>query len=347
MIIAILKDLFWKDQFITHVDNKKKSTDRDRFFLAQLVLYTIVVFSVYDAGILNTIEIYDKIPGYHVAQILFGGGVFQRINEIFNTNIMYGFWLLIPCLLIGKRFFGLWFMIPIGLINFLVLKIIEYISYIYIFNPIFEGPINYLDASLSILEPSSENSTIIQFIKVACWIFLISWLIINIFMLFKPSLKILQPNHPLLKMNSLCSGNKQLNSIQFMWRSVFLALISVGVAFLGAFLIIKNSNQNLFDSNIPKSFYVWIGFVFIVAIIIELIFVIMRWKNVGGKVWVLFGFGSIAVPLLQLLTFYLSENYFYENIFLFLGVFCIYPFMKLFLIIYQVSLLIIPSAEKG
>src|SRR5690606_29012658 len=50
------------------------------------------------------------------------------------------------------------------------------------------------------------------------------WTLVHLYVLFQPSLKVVQPQHPLLWRNPQVAEGGQLTALQFMWRMMALGL---------------------------------------------------------------------------------------------------------------------------
>ncbi|MCH1926602.1 hypothetical protein L9G74_17425 [Shewanella sp. C32] len=180
MILKIIKDLLWQDQF---VETTGKRLDRDRYFIAQSLLFMMAV-------LVDTLVIAIGSNGI----------------AVLSVSDLLGLLWLAAHLLLAYRTVGIWFALPLTLINLATTHLV----------------INLLHIAAATRHASSTN------VLIAEMAISVLWLILHLFWFRKlPQLAQQQPKHPLLQSNPAHQDRLQLHAVGYFWQSFRLLLWNI------------------------------------------------------------------------------------------------------------------------
>jgi len=313
-MFKMLKDLFWKDQYVTAGEGNNR-LDRDRYFLVLMILFAFqfvssagaaFIFPSYDG------DLYEKVMDF-----------WAILQSFYDVYFSVGPLLLVVNILIARRVVSAWwFYIPLALLNYLM----QYgmLSMTFMLNP----------------EGTPEQILILTITAVV-----VLWTVVHIGLLFLPKLSEVQPQHPLLKMNPAFAPEKQLNAVQFMWRTMILSAI---VGAVSAVVVVMLLLSGAFGySRFSSSQAGQLGWVMMVVVVVVgalgLWFTIKRIRNIGWNSWVV-----VFAWMLPLGAFLGLQGLFYQLDFLgsrtlYILFFLAIPWVRIAGLVLQVSMICRPA----
>ena len=315
-MLLILKDLFWRDQF----SGEKTSVldgriDRDRYMVAFFILFAI-------QGTLHAGGAYV----FPASGNAFSGPYSDYVELMwmfFSINILFDPLFMVLSVILACRMFGRWLMIPVGLLNYGVLSLVPYMSYMTV-------------------QSTPSEVVIFALLGISA-----AWLIFHIYVLFRPALSVSQPQHPLLRLNPAFSAEDQLNSVQFFWRYTMLGFVAGLLLVLGALSLFGFNNGYGYSSSRQEQLLVWVALVMIVSVIVAFWFLVKRLRNMGWnplKTIVLVTLLPVLFFGLQLFFYF---NDYYDNPLLLAVFYLLLPWVRLALAAFNTMVIALPAAVES
>src|SRR5690606_28802698 len=97
----------------------------------------------------------------------------------YSVNILIDPLLIVICVVLARRMFGVWLMLPVGLLNYGLLSVISIVT-------------TRLPQSYG----GTDHYLMLSILGICA-----GWTLVHLYVLFQPSLKAVQPQHPLLWRN--------------------------------------------------------------------------------------------------------------------------------------------------
>lgn len=306
MLLAVLKDIFWENQFT----EKGQGFDRDRYFMGLGVMLVFVSTMSAGAGMLYP---YD---GDMLRENI---NVFNLVNSLYNIHVLLGPVLLVLNVMLARRMFGPWLMVPFGLINSVAINLV--------------GVLNSLNTNMI-----SSNDPLFTVLLVVVGVFVL----INIYPAFQPELARLQPNHPLLRLRSDIDEQSQFHAVKFFWRSFQLGLAALAALIVGIALVLLVKGPYHAEVGIT----LWLALVSLVTLVIGMVFLVRRLRNISlTPLPTILLLGLPAVFMIVYAVFY--EFDFWGQFWLYLLMFIIFPWIRLMSFALQFIVLVRCPAEQG
>ncbi|MCD8523209.1 MAG: hypothetical protein LRY66_07480 [Saccharospirillaceae bacterium] len=314
-MFLLLKDLFWRDQFSGEKTGVLDGRiDRDRYMLAFFILFAI-------QGALHVGAAYV----FPDTGAVFNGpysDYFELMWVFFSINIVVDPLLLVLSAVMACRMFGRWLMVPVGLLNYGLLSIMPYMSN---------------------LNMSSSPSDILVFTMLS-----ISggWLLLHIYVLFRPALSVSQPQHPLLRMNPRYAAEEQLNSIQFFWRCTVVGVVAGLLLIAGALALFGYSNGYGYSSARQEQLLIWFAMVLVISVIVAFWFLVQRLRNMGWNPLKTVLLAILLPGLFFGLQIFFYINDYYDSPVLLVVFYLLLPWARLALAAFNVTVIAMPAADS-
>ncbi len=313
-MFLILKDLFWRDQFTGETTGVLDGyIDRDRYLLAFFILFAIQ--GTLHAGAAYVFpESGDAFNGPYSDYI-------ELMWIFFSVNILVDPLLMVLSVILACRMFGRWLMVPVGLLNYGVLSLVPYMSYMTVQN-------------------APSEVVIFSLLGISA-----GWLLFHIYVLFRPALSVSQPQHPLLCLNPAFSAEDQLNSMQFFWRCTLLGFVAALLLVLGALSLFGFSNGYGYSSSRQEQLLVWFALVMIVSVIIAFWFLVKRLRNMGWNPLLTIVLATLLPGIFFGLQLFFYFNNYYDNPALLVIFYLLLPWVRLALTAFNMTVIALPAAE--
>lgn len=304
---TLLKDLFWRDQFV-HAGADTTAMDRDRYFLAFTALLALV-----NALGIGSSFLFPKDDDFLINQMR---DYVNLLWSFYSVNILIDPLLIVICVVLARRMFGVWLMLPVGLLNFGVLSVVSVVM-------------TRMTDTYSYSDPYLNLS-----ILGIC----VAWMLVHLYALVQPSLKTMQPHHPLLWRNPRIDEDAQLTALQFMWRMMALGLAAGVLLVVGvvAFFDPYSLRQSERLTN-------WSGFVALLVLGFSIWLFWLRLRNLGWKTLPVITLGIVLPALLLGGMLWCFLNNYFGNPWLFLAYFLLLPWLKLGLGIFHTLVVLCPA----
>lgn len=304
MLLAVLKDIFWQNQF----SEKDQGFDRDRYFIGLAVMFLFVSAMSAGAGILYP---YD---GEMLRENI---NLFSVVSPLYNIHMVPGPVLLVLNVILARRMFGRWLMVPFGLINSVAINLVGVL-----------------------------NTHMMTFSNDLLWLLVMGlvgvFVLINIYSAFQPTLASLQPNHPLLRLRSDIDEQSQFHAVKFFWRSFQLGLAALAALIVGIALVLLVKGPYHAEVGIT----LWLALVSLVTLVIGMVFLVRRLRNISlTPLPTILLLGLPAVFMIVYAVFY--EFDFWGQFWLYLLMFIIFPWIRLMSFALQFIALVRCPAEQG
>lgn len=304
---TLLKDLFWRDQFVAGATVRM---DRDRYFLVLSML-----FACY--GAINTGYAYVLPPSaYGVESVERMYSALQVIWAFYGLGIVADPLMVLLHVLLARRLFGKWLMLPVGVINFIIMSAIPAIS-----------------TELMQDHPRGLGS-------VGLWLAGIFglWLLGLVYAGFQPGLARVQPQHPLLRLNPAFTRSQQLNAVQFMWYCIGASLLAFVLLLAGLLLS--------FDPYSHRSLDLMLGWSLVITLLLLALLIwllVKRLRNLDWNRWLAMGLG-VMLPLVFGGLWILAYQTLYFGSLTFFVIFCLLlPWFRLAMAGFQLLVLLKPA----
>lgn len=289
MLLAVLKDIFWQNQFAT----QDEGLDRDRYFIGLALMLAFVSAMSAGAGILYPSEGNVLMDNFEL---------FNLVSSLYNIHMLLGPVLLVLNMMLARRMFGRWLMVPFGLINSAFINLM----------PLLANMNNHSARP-------DDLMVVILLVMVALFV------LINIYPAFKTTLANAQPHHPLLRLRPDIDEELQFHAVKFFWRSFQLGLAALVAAIAGVALVLVTKGPRHIDSEVM----LWLGLVALITLITGLVFLVRRLRNMS-----LDPLPTILLLLLLPAAFMIAYAVFYafdfwDQFWLYLLMFMIFPWIRL------------------
>lgn len=304
---TLLKDLFWHDQF---VGEARVRMDRDRYFLVLTLLFACygAITSGYSQVLPPSVYGVESVERMYAAlQVLWA---FYGLSLVADP-----LWITLHVLL-ARRLFGKWLMLPMGIFSFIIMSAIPALS-----NELTDG----FSRSLELVGPWLAG------------IFLL-WLLGLVYAAFQPGLARVQPRHPLLRLNPAFTRGQQLHAVQFMWYCIGASLL--------AFVVLMVAFWLVFDPYSYASLDILLGCALVITLLYVVVLIwllVKRLRNLDWNRWLAIGLGVI-LPLIFAGVWTLAYQALYFGSLTFFVIFCLLlPWFRLALAGFQLFLLLKPA----
>lgn len=307
LLTALLRDLYWRDQF-AQGQAAAPRMDRDRYLLAFSALLALVNALGAGSAFLFPLGgdlLMDKMTDY-----------MNLMWSYYSVNILIDPLLIVICVVLARRMFGVWLMLPVGLLNYGLLSVISIVT-------------TRLPQSYG----GTDHYLMLSILGICA-----GWTLVHLYVLFQPSLKAVQPQHPLLWRNPQVAENGQLTALQFMWRMMALGL-AAGVLLVAGIIAFFDPYSLRQSERLVN----WSGFVALLVLGFSAWLFWLRLRNLGWKPVPVIALG-IVLPVLLLgsMLWCFFKDYF-GNPWLFLAYFLLLPWLKLGLGIFHTLIVLCPA----